>query len=78
MNELYHVQFGNFLSLICQKNLQYNNENCIDFEIRFCCNTNLKQTISVIDSLSYSEKDIGASNLTISLKLQILKDSIFK
>ena len=72
MNELYHVQFGNFLSLICQKNLQYNKENCIDFEIRFCCDQNLTDNVyNITGPLSYSEKDFDTANLTIRFELNI-------
>ena len=59
------------LSFICLKNLQDNQQNCDDFEIRFCCDKNLTEKTNLNGSVSYSEKDFNTANLTIRLELNI-------
>ena len=61
------------LSFICLKNLQDNQQNCDDFEIRFCCDENLKEknVTNVTGSLSYSENDFDTANLTNRFELNI-------
>ena len=61
----------NELRLICYQNLQKENQECPDFEIRFCCAENLNQTSSEIISLNYSMHDFGEEELQIRQSLKI-------
>ena len=53
-------------SLICYKKFQSEEESCDDFEIRFCCDINLKQSnFSMVNSVNYSEKEFEMDEFVI-------------
>ena len=50
---------------ICYEKLQSEGVSCPDFEVRFCCDDSYSERNDSVDSLSYSENDLGEEKISL-------------